>query len=202
MDSSYDKNMLQPHPLQGRHVRLEPLTRGHLGALCEVGLEEELWRWTPLRVHSASDMLEYVEAALGAQEKELEVPFATIDLASGRVVGSTRFMNIEVKHRRLEIGSTWIAPAWQRTAINTEAKYLMLRHAFEFLAYHRVEFKTDSLNQKSREAIVRLGAKQEGIFRNHMITASGRVRDTVWFSIIHSEWPQVKLDLERKLSAG
>ena len=194
--------MLQPHLLQGRHVRLEPLTRGHHGALCEVGLEEELWRWTPLRVHSASDMLEYVEAALGAQEKELEVPFATIDLASGKVVGSTRFMNIEVKHRRLEIGSTWIAPAWQRTAINTEAKYLMLRHAFGPLACHRVEFKTDFLNQKSRDAILRIGAKQEGIFRNHMITAGGRVRDTVWFSIIDSEWPRVKLDLERKLSAG
>lgn len=193
--------MLEPQLLQGRHVRLEPLTRAHLGALCEVGLDEELWRWTPLQVHSASDMLKYVEAALGAQEKELEVPFATIDLASGRVVGSTRFMNIETQHRRLEIGSTWIAPAWQRTAINTEAKYLMLRHAFELLAYHRVEFKTDSLNKKSREAIVRLGAKQEGIFRNHMITSTGRVRDTVWFSIIDSEWPQLKLTFERKLVA-
>lgn len=191
--------MLQPHPLQGRHVRLEPLTRAHHGALREIGLEEELWRWTPLQIHSAGDMLEYVEATLRAQEKELEVPFATIDVASGTVVGSTRFMNIEAKHRRLEIGSTWIAPAWQRTAINTEAKYLMLRHAFELLHCHRVEFKTDFLNQKSRDAILRIGAKQEGIFRNHMITASGRVRDTVWFSIIDSEWPQVKLDLERKL---
>ena len=191
--------MHQPQALHGRHVRLEPLAREHHGALCEVGLEEELWRWTPLQIRSAGDMLEYLEATLHAQDKELEIPFATIDVISGKVVGSTRFMNIEAKHRRLEIGSTWIAPAWQRTAINTEAKYLMLRHAFGPLHCHRVEFKTDSLNQKSRDAILRIGAKQEGIFRNHMITASGRVRDTVWFSIIDSEWPQVKLDLERKL---
>ena len=130
------------------------------------------------------------------------MPFVTIDAASGKVVGSTRFMNIEAKHRRLEIGSTWIAPPWQRSAINTEAKYLMLSHAFGPLGCHRVEFKTNSLNQKSRDAILRIGAKQEGIFRKHMVTASGRVRDTVWFSIIDSEWPQVKLDLERKLRAG
>ncbi len=191
--------MLQPIPLVGRHVRLEPLTREHHGALCEVGLAEQLWRWTPLQVHSAGDMLVYIETTLRAQDKELEMPFATVDAASGKVIGSTRFMNIEGTHRRLEIGSTWIAPAWQRTAINTEAKYLMLCHAFGPLACHRVEFKTDSLNQKSRDAILRIGAKQEGIFRNHMITASGRVRDTVWFSIIESEWPQIKLELERKL---
>ena len=191
--------MHQPHPLQGRHVRLEPLAREHHGALCEVGLEEDLWRWTPLQIRSTGDMLEYLEATLRAQDMELEIPFATIDVISGKVVGSTRFMNIETKHRRLEIGSTWIAPAWQRTALNTEAKYLMLCHAFGPLHCHRVEFKTDFLNQKSRDAILRIGAKQEGIFRNHMITATGRVRDTVWFSIIDSEWPQVKLDLERKL---
>jgi RimJ/RimL family protein N-acetyltransferase len=193
--------MLQPQPLQGRHVRLEPLTLAHHGALCEIGIDDELWRWTPLQIRSAGDMLAYVEATLRAQEKELEMPFATIDVASGKVVGSTRFMNIEAQHRRLEIGSTWIANAWQRTAINTEAKYLMLGHAFGPLACHRVEFKTDCLNQKSRDAILRIGAKQEGIFRNHMITASGRVRDTVWFSIIDAEWPQVKLELERKLNS-
>ncbi len=191
--------MLHCHPLEGRHVRLEPLTREHHGALCEVGLAEDLWRWTPLQIHSAADMLAYIEAALRAREQELEMPFATIDAASGKIIGSTRFMNIEAKHRRLEIGSTWIAKPWQRTAINTEAKYLMLSHAFGPLHCHRVEFKTDSLNQKSRDAILRIGAKQEGIFRNHMITASGRVRDTVWFSIIDSKWPRVKLDLERKL---
>ena len=191
--------MLQFDPLQGRHVRLEPLTRGHHGALCEIGLDQELWRWTPSQVRTAGDMLEYIDAALSGQQKDLEMPFATIDLGSGKVIGSTRFMNIEAKHRRLEIGSTWIAKPWQRTAINTEAKYLMLSQAFGPLHCHRVEFKTDSLNQKSRDGIVRVGAKQEGIFRNHMITASGRVRDTVWFSIIEPEWPEVRLDLERKL---
>ena len=194
-------DMFQSHPLQGRHVRLEPLMRGHHGALCEIGLDQELWRWTPLQIRSAGDMLEYVDTALRARQNELEMPFVTIDVASGKVIGSTRFMNIEAKHRRLEIGSTWIAEPWQRTAINTEAKYLMLSHAFGPLHCHRVEFKTDFLNQKSRDAILRAGAKQEGIFRNHMITASGRVRDTVWFSIIDSEWPKVKLDLERKLES-
>ncbi|MEP6537651.1 MAG: GNAT family protein [Bryobacteraceae bacterium] len=191
--------MLHPPLLPGRHVRLEPLTLGHHAALCEVGIDEELWRWIPLQIRTAADMLEYIQNALGAQEKELEMPFATVDLASGRVIGSTRFMNIEAKHRRLEIGSTWIAAPWQRSAINTEAKYLMLSHAFGPLQCNRVELKTDSLNQKSRNAILRIGAKQEGIFRKHMVTSSGRIRDTVYFSIIDTEWPEVKLELERKL---
>ena len=187
--------------LQGNSVRLEPLTRNHHEALCAVGLDEETWRWMPLQVHSSSDMLEYIEAALCAQEKGREAPFVTVDASSGKVVGSTRFMNIEEKHRRREIGSTWIAPSWQRTAINTEAKYLMLQHAFGPLHCDRVEFKTDFLNQKSRNALLRIGAKEEGVFRKHIVTASGRIRDTIWFSIIDSEWPQVKSDLERKLSA-
>jgi RimJ/RimL family protein N-acetyltransferase len=194
--------MLEPYILQGHYVRLEPLKHGHHAALCEVGLEEELWRWTPQQIRTEEDMLGYIDAALAAQAKELEAPFATIDRASGSVVGSTRFMNIELKHRRLEIGSTWIAPAWQRTAINTEAKYLMLRHAFEHLHCLRVEFKTDVLNQKSRDAILRIGAKQEGVFRNHIVTASGRIRDTIWFSVIDSEWPDVKRSLEQWLSPG
>lgn len=144
-------------------------------------------------------MRAYVDAALAAQEKGFDTPFATVDEASGKAIGSTRFMNIEVQHRRLEIGSTWINPAYQRTGINTEAKYLMLQHAFVPLNCHRVEFKTDYLNQKSRDAILRIGAKHEGVFRNHMVMASGRIRDTIWFSIIGSEWPEVKVELERKL---
>jgi len=191
--------MLHPQPLQGRHVRLEPLTLEHHAALCEVGIDEELWRWIPIQIRSAADMLEYIENALRAQEKELEMPFATVDLASGRVVGSTRFMNIEMKHKRLEIGSTWIAAPWQRSAVNTEAKLLMLSHAFGPLGCNRVELKTDALNQKSRNAILRIGAQQEGIFRKHMVANSGRIRDTVYFSIIDTEWPQVKRELERKL---
>ena len=192
--------MLQPFILQGRYVQLEPLSRDHHSGLCEVGLGDELWRWIPYQVSSPAQMMEYIETAILNREKGLEIPFATIDRASGRVVGSTRFMSIELKHRRLEIGATWVAPDWQRSAINTEAKYLMLSHAFGALDCHRVEFKTDVMNQKSRAAILRLGATQEGIFRNHIVTASGRIRDSIWFSIIGSEWPGVKAELERKLS--
>jgi len=191
--------MLHPQPLQGRHVRLEPLTLEHHAALCEVGIDEELWRWIPIQIRSAADMLEYIENALRAQEKELEMPFATVELASGRVVGSTRFMNIEMKHKRLEIGSTWIGAPWQRSAVNTEAKLLMLSHAFGPLGCNRVELKTDALNQKSRNAILRIGAQQEGIFRKHMVANSGRIRDTVYFSIIDTEWPDVKAMLLQKM---
>jgi RimJ/RimL family protein N-acetyltransferase len=117
----------------------------------------------------------------------------------GRVIGSTRYANIDRAHRRVEIGWTWVARAWQRTAVNTEAKYLLLRHAFETLGCIRVELKTDSLNAQSRAAILRIGAREEGIFRNHMITASGRIRHTVYFSITDAEWPEVKSRLEAKL---
>lgn len=128
------------------------------------------------------------------------LPFATIEKRSGRAIGSTRYANIDAGNRRLEIGWTWIAGNWQRTAVNTEAKYLMLRHAFETLRCIRVEFKTDALNERSRNAILRIGAKEEGTFRKHVITASGRVRDTVYFSIVDSEWNAVKKMLEARLS--
>ena len=127
------------------------------------------------------------------------LPFATVDRASGRAIGSTRYGNIERVHHRLEIGWTWVARQWQRSAINTEAKYLLLRHAFETLKCIRVELKTDSLNERSRAAILRIGAREEGTFRNHMITASGRIRHTVYFSILDSEWPDIKTRLESKL---
>ena len=126
--------------------------------------------------------------------------FATIERNSGQVIGSTRFMNIDRINRRVEIGSTWIAPAWQRTAVNTEAKYLMLRHAFEVWRRIRVELKTDALNQRSRNAILRIGAKEEGTLRRHLLTWSGRVRDTVYFSILDTEWPEVKAMLETTLA--
>jgi RimJ/RimL family protein N-acetyltransferase len=122
-----------------------------------------------------------------------------IDKASGRVIGSSRYGNIDRVHHRLEIGWTWLARQWQRSAINTEAKYLLLRHAFETLKCIRVELKTDSLNERSRAAILRIGAREEGTFRNHMITASGRIRHTVYFSILDSEWPDIKTRLESKL---
>src|SRR5215475_6256007 len=190
---------IEPVVLEGQHVRLEPLTRAHGAALSEVGLDEELWRWIPLPVHTTDQMAAYIETALKEQANGTSLPFVQIEKASGRVIGSTRYMNIERAHHRLEIGSTWIASPWQRTAINTESKYLLMRHAFETLGCMRVELKTDSLNAKSRTAILRIGAQQEGIFRNHMITSTGRVRHTVYFSVTDSEWPGVKAELERRL---
>jgi RimJ/RimL family protein N-acetyltransferase len=162
-----------PVTLEGRQVRLEPLSPGHHAGLCDAGLDEELWRWAPKQIRTPDDMRAYIAAALRAQAEGSAVPFATIDCGSGRVAGSTRFLNIDRAHRRLEIGATWIGPPWQRTAINTEAKYLMLRHAFEDLGANRVELKTDSLNERSRRAILRLGAVEEGTLRKHMVTDSG-----------------------------
>lgn len=192
--------IIAPVTLEGRHVRLEPLSLAHHAALSEVGLEEELWRWIPAPVRTPDEMREYIQTALREQAAGTALPFATVDRASGRAVGSTRYGNIDGANRRVEIGWTWVAPAWQRTAVNTEAKYLMLRHAFETLGCIRVELKTDSLNQRSRRAILRLGAQEEGTFRNHMITASGRIRHTVYYSVTDAEWPAVKSRLEEKLS--
>jgi N-acetyltransferase len=175
---------VQPVTLEGRHVRLEPLSLDHRADLGEAGLDEELWRWIPKAVRTAEDMRAYIEAALRAQAEVSALPFATVERASGRAIGSTRFGNIDRVHRRLEIGWTWIGRRWQRTAVNTEAKYLMLRHAFETLGAMRVELKTDSLNERSRRAILRLGAVEEGTFRKHMVTESGRVRHTVYFSVM------------------
>ena len=183
-------------------VRLEPLSLSHHAQLCEAGLDFDLWRWSPQNVRTPKDMRAYIEQALSEQAQGTCVPFATIDRTSGKAIGSTRYLNIDASNLRLEIGATWLAKKWQRTGANTEAKYLMLRHAFEKLGCIRVEFKTDSLNQESREAILRLGAKEEGMLRNHMLTWSGRVRHTVYYSIIDSEWPEVKARLEQKLAGA
>jgi RimJ/RimL family protein N-acetyltransferase len=190
-----------PVALEGHHVRLEPLTKAHLAGLAQVGLDEELWRWIPTQVRTAEEMAAYIETALEEQKRGLSLPFAILEKASDRVIGSTRYGNIDHLHHRVEIGWTWVAREWQRTTMNTEAKYLLLRHAFETLGCIRVELKTDSLNEKSRAAILRIGAQQEGIFRNHMITASGRIRHTVYFSIVDSEWPAVKARLESRLNS-
>jgi len=192
---------VMPVTLEGRHARLEPLAKAHLAGLAEVGLAEELWRWIPTAVRTREEMTAYIETALDEQRRGVSLPFATVEKATGRAIGSTRYGNIDRAHHRVEIGWTWVAREWQRTAINTEAKYLLLKHAFESLGCMRVELKTDSLNEKSRAAILRIGAKEEGIFRNHMITASGRIRHTVYFSVIDSEWPEVKARLEAKLNS-
>jgi RimJ/RimL family protein N-acetyltransferase len=191
--------VIAPVILEGRHVRLEPLTLEHTAQLSEVGLDADLWTWIPTPVRTQEGMSAYVQSALKEQAAGSALPFALIEKSTGRTVGSTRYGNIDRDHHRVEIGWTWVARHWQRTPINTEAKYLLLRHAFETLRCIRVELKTDSLNERSRAAILRIGARQEGIFRNHMITASGRIRHTVYFSIVDSEWPEVKARLEAKL---
>jgi N-acetyltransferase len=188
-----------PVILEGRHVRLEPLALKHAAGLAAVGLDEDLWKWIPTPVRSAEEMNAYVQTALNEQAKGSGLPFVLIETSTGCIIGSTRYGNIDCDHYRVEIGWTWIARQWQRTAINTEAKYLLLGHAFERLKCIRVELKTDSLNERSRAAILRIGAREEGTFRNHMITASGRIRHTVYFSILDGEWPEVKARLEAKL---
>ena len=190
----------KPVTLEGAHVRLAPLTHDHLDQLCEVGFDPSIWRWGLTQIQTREDMQNYISAALKSQEEGTAIPFVTIEKSSGRVIGSTRYGNIDKENRRLEIGWTWITPAWQRTSINTEAKYLMLRYSFEDLGCIRVEFKTDSLNDQSRTALERIGAKEEGILRNHMIAYGGRMRHSVFFSVIDLEWPAVKANLEEKLA--
>ncbi|HLK20202.1 MAG TPA: GNAT family protein [Bryobacteraceae bacterium] len=191
--------LIEPVTLNGRHIRLEPLSLDHHAGLCEIGLEPDLWRWIPTQVRSREDMADYIRLALQGQAEGHSLPFANVEQASGRLIGCTRYMNIDKANRRVEIGSTWIGKPWQRTAVNTEAKYLMLRHAFETLGCFRVELKTDALNEKSRNAILRIGATQEGIFRKHVLCWDGRLRDSVYFSVIDSEWPDVKARLEEKM---
>ncbi|MGO8797386.1 MAG: GNAT family N-acetyltransferase [Candidatus Sulfotelmatobacter sp.] len=190
-----------PITLEGLTVRLEPIRREHAVVFWDLAKDslDKIFQWIPYRMRAREDFDRLVEKAFLEQERGESVAFATVERSSGRVIGSTRFMNIDRANRRVEIGSTWIAPAWQRTAVNTEAKYLMLRHAFEVWKCFRVELKTDALNQRSRNAILRIGAKEEGTLRRHVITWTGRVRDSVYFSILDSEWPEVKKILESKL---
>jgi len=193
--------IVKPETLEGRHVRLEPLAMAHLAGLAKVGLDEELWRWIPTAVRTKEEMAAYIETALKEQERGVSLPFAQVEKATERAIGSTRYGNIDRTHHRVEIGWTWVGREWQRTAVNTEAKFLLLRHAFETLGCIRVELKTDSLNEKSRAAILRIGAREEGIFRNHMITASGRIRHSAYYSIVDAEWPAVKARLESMLNS-
>jgi N-acetyltransferase len=190
---------VRPVTLQGRHVRLEPLTMAHHVALWQIARDPDLWRWSASVMNAPDDLRRYMDAALRDQAEGRSLPFATVAQAAGIPVGSTRFGNIDPPHRRAEIGWTWLGAEWQRTAVNTEAKWLMLRHAFETWGCMRVELKTDVLNQASRAAISRLGAKEEGVFRKHMLTESGRVRDTVYYSILDEEWPALKARLEARL---
>lgn len=187
-----------PVTLEGSVVRLEPVRREHAELFWDLAKNdlEDIFRWIPYSMKTLEDFRRLIDKAFAEQERGESVVFATVERSSGRAIGSTRFMNIDRANRRVEIGSTWIAPAWQRTAVNTEAKYLMLRHAFEVWRCMRVELKTDALNQKSRNAILRIGAKEEGTLRRHLVTWTGRVRDTVYFSILDDEWAGVKARLE------
>jgi RimJ/RimL family protein N-acetyltransferase len=188
--------------LEGVVVRLEPIRREDAQSFWEIAQNdlEDIFRWIPYAMRTPDDFRNLVDKAFAEQTRGESVVFATTERSSGQVIGSTRFMNIDRTNRRVEIGSTWISPPWQRTAVNTEAKYLMLRHAFEVWGCIRVELKTDALNQRSRNAILRLGAKEEGTLRRHAVTWTGRVRDTVYFSILDDEWPEVKRRLLGYLS--
>ena len=193
---------ISPFSLEGRYVRLEPLRPEHATLLWEVAKDHlaDLFQWIPYQLNSLEDFQAFNRQVLEEQARGLTVPFSTVERGSNQVVGTTRFMSMDLANRKVEIGSTWIAPRWQRTAVNTEAKYLMLCHAFEVWKCFRVELKTDALNQRSRHAILRLGAKEEGTLRKHMLTYNGRQRDSVYFSILDTEWPSVKTRLGAALA--
>jgi len=191
---------LSPVLLRGNHVELHPLSQSHAGELSSAIAVGDLWKLAVSNLPAPGGMQAYIAEALGLQSAGKALPFALIDKSTGHAVGSTRFGNFEPAHRRVEIGWTWLGTTWQRTAFNTEAKYLLLGHAFESLGLNRVEFKTDLVNDRSRKAILRLGALEEGVLRRHMIVRDGRVRDSVYYSIIAEEWPAVKANLRRMLS--
>lgn len=188
--------------LEGSRVRLEPLEASDADRLFEIGNDPEIWRWTTSDIESRDDMVRYIDEALSASARGEAVPFVTIDKVSGEVAGSTRFGHIDRENRKVEIGWTWLAKKFQRTHVNTEAKFLMLTHAFEVWECVRVEILTDVNNAVSRKAIRRLGAKEEGILRKHMVLPGGRIRDTVVHSIVDSEWNDIKRRLTEVLKAG
>ena len=188
--------------LEGEHVRLEPLEMDHLDALWEVAAEPALWRWIPFPVRSRDDLRAYIDIALEGRAAHLMLPFVTTERASGRVIGSSRFGNIAAADYRAEIGWTWVGVPWQRSAVNSEAKLLMLDHAFGTWHCHRVEFKTDSLNEQSRAGLLGIGATFEGIFRDHMVTHTGRMRHSAWYSITDDDWPTVRERLVARIAAA
>lgn len=193
---------IHPVTLTGDVVRLEPLSQQHTPDLAVAGADESIWRYMPYGpVTTAARMRAWVQDILERQKLGGDLPFAVIHLASGRAVGSTRYMDIRREHRGLEIGGTWYGVAYQRTAVNTESKYLLLRHAFEALGCLRVQLKTDLRNERSQRAIERLGAVREGVLRNHMILPDGFVRSSVMYSLIAEEWPRVRQHLANKLAS-
>jgi RimJ/RimL family protein N-acetyltransferase len=191
---------IQPVVLTGKIVRLEPLGEQHVPDLAAVGCDPGIWQYMLYGdVETEADMRAWVREILSRATDGAELPFAVVYLESGRAIGATRFLEIRPQHRGVEIGGTWYAPAYQQTPVNTECKYLLLAHAFEVWRCIRVQLKTDARNQRSQRAIERIGALREGVLRNHLILPDGTVRHSVYYSILDSEWPLVKIGLEQKL---
>jgi RimJ/RimL family protein N-acetyltransferase len=190
---------VQPVTLEGEHVRLEPLSRAHVDGFLRAGAFDEIWTWFPIHPKTREDYERWVDDSLAAQAAGAELAFATVERATGDVVGGTSLLAISAQHRRVEIGGTWLTPRVQRTLVNTECKYLLMRHCFETLGCVRVELKTDARNLNSQRAIERIGAKREGTLRRHSLTQHGFQRDSVYYSVIDEEWPDVRRRLEQML---
>jgi RimJ/RimL family protein N-acetyltransferase len=187
---------MTPVTLQGKYVRLEPMAEAHIPGLAEIGIGQDFWDFMLYgNIESEENMTNWVRDILS----RLDLPFVVIHLESGRVAGATRYLNMAPEHRGLEIGGTWYGLEFQRTAVNTECKYLLLKYAFETLGCIRVQLKTDLRNERSQKAIERIGGLKEGVLRNHMILPDGRFRHSVFFSILDTEWPGVKQRLEEML---
>ncbi len=192
---------VKPVTLTGRFVRLEPLTEEHVPGLAAVGMDPDIWKYMVYgSIENEQDIRGWVRDLLDRAERGTDLPFAVIDLHSGCVAGATRYLEIRPADRGLEIGGTWYGARFRRTWMNTESKYLLLEHAFESLHCIRVQLKTDSRNDRSQRAIERIGAIKEGVLRNHMILPDGYVRDSVYYSILDSEWPSVKVRLQKMLA--
>ncbi len=189
-----------PVVLEGEHVRLEPMTAEHLPALSRIAFDADLWRWVPAPMRTEDDLRAYVDAALALHRAGTAMPWVTREKSSNRIVGCTRFSDIQPAHRTLELGGTWLIRECQGTGLNVEAKYLQLQYAFESMGAMRVALKTHHNNLRSQAAMRALGAKEEGTFRNHMIMPDGSIRHSVWFSVIREEWPETKTHLERRMA--
>ena len=188
---------IAPVTLTGRNVRLEPLSEAHIPGLAEVGVGQNFWQFMLYGdMNTEADIRNWVLDIIGRGQRGTDIPFVVIHLESGRVAGATRYLNIMPNDRGLEIGGTWYGTEFQRSPVNTECKYLLMTHAFETLHVIRVQLKTDLINDRSQRAIERLGAKKEGVLRNHMILPDGRIRDSVFYSVLNTEWPDVKKNLE------
>ena len=193
--------IIQPITLTGRVIRLEPMSEFHIPELTVAGKDESIWRYMRYdNLHTEAQMRAWVQDLLKRQRIGTDLPFVVFHLQAGKAIGATRFLEIRPADRGLEIGGTWYAVEYQRTAVNTEAKYLLLRHAFEVLGCIRVQFKTDLRNERSQRAIERLGAVKEGVLRNHLINPGGVIRHSVYYSILDTEWPAVKVRLEALLA--